>query len=33
MLKEKIVGVEMREDLKEVMKKTLLGLEGTQNGI
>ena len=33
MLKEKIAGVEMREDLKGVMEKTLLGLEGTQNGI
>jgi hypothetical protein len=33
MLKEKITGVEMREDLKGVMEKTLLGLEGTQNGI
>jgi len=33
MLKEKIAGVEMREDLKDVMEKTLLGLEGTQNGI
>jgi hypothetical protein len=25
--------VEMREDLKGVMEKTLLGLESTQNGI
>jgi hypothetical protein len=33
MLKEKISGVEMREDLKGVMEKTLLGLESTQNGI
>jgi len=33
MLKEKVAGVEMREDLKEVMQKTLAGLEGTQNGI
>lgn len=33
MLKEKITGVEMREDLKAVMTKTLMGLEGTQNGI
>ena len=33
MLKENIVVVEMRGDLKEVMEKTLLGLEVTQNGI
>lgn len=33
MLKEKIAGVEMREDLKGVMEKTILGLEGAQNGI
>ena len=33
MLREKIAGVEMREDLKGVMGKTLLGLEGAQNGI
>lgn len=32
-LKKKLVGVEMREDLKGVMQSALSKLEGVQNGI
>jgi len=32
-LKEKLAGVDMRSDLKEVMENTLMKLEAVQNGI
>jgi hypothetical protein len=33
MLAEKVVGVEMRSDLKEIIEKALKKLEAVQNGI
>jgi hypothetical protein len=33
MLKEKIIGVEMRSDLKDVIKNAVKNLETLQNGI